>query len=51
MPHDQAYILAEKKIEEALKSGATELESPIHLFVLLFLDGSQNNNKGGNNGT
>jgi GTPase SAR1 family protein len=26
MPHDQAYILAEKKIEEALKSGATNLD-------------------------
>ncbi|MHB8778705.1 MAG: leucine-rich repeat domain-containing protein, partial [Anaerolineales bacterium] len=25
MPHDQAYYQAEKKIEEALKSGATEL--------------------------
>src|SRR5437867_2123058 len=26
MPHDQAYLEAEKKIEEALKSGATELD-------------------------
>ena len=26
MPHDQPYLLAEKKIEEALKSGATELD-------------------------
>ena len=25
MPHDQAYLQAEKKIEETLKSGATEL--------------------------
>jgi hypothetical protein len=24
MPHGQAYLQAEKKIEEALKSGATE---------------------------
>jgi len=24
MPHDEAYLEAEKKIEEALKSGATE---------------------------
>ncbi len=26
MPHDQPYLQAEKKIEEALKSGATELD-------------------------
>jgi len=26
MPHDQPYLLAKKKIEEALKSGATELD-------------------------
>ena len=26
MPHDQAYLEAEKKIEEALQSGATELD-------------------------
>ena len=26
MSHDQAYLEAEKKIEEALKSGATELD-------------------------
>src|SRR5262245_49381577 len=26
MPHDQAYLEAEKKIAEALKSGATELD-------------------------
>jgi len=26
MPHDQPYLQAEKKIEQALKSGATELD-------------------------
>jgi|CXWL01.1.fsa_nt_gi hypothetical protein len=26
MPHDQAYYEAEKKIEQALKSGTTKLE-------------------------
>jgi hypothetical protein len=26
MPHDQAYLLAEKKIEETLRSGATKLD-------------------------
>ena len=26
MPHDQAYLEAEKKIQQALQSGATELD-------------------------
>jgi len=33
MPHDQPYLLAEKKIEEARHSGATKLASKIMNFI------------------
>jgi len=52
MPHDQASLQAEKKIEQPLKSGATELDLPhsfIRAFIREFVDGIEN--KGGNHGT
>jgi hypothetical protein len=50
MPHDQPYLQAEKKIEQVLKSGATELDishSFIRAFIREFVDGIVEN-KGGN---
>jgi len=48
MPHDPAYLLAEKKIEEALKSGTTELV--IQYSCIRFAKQSVDN-KGGKHGT
>jgi len=37
MLHDQAYLEAKKKIEQALKSGATELDHRGEVFLLIVI--------------